>query len=171
MNSLVLTELEQFFLAFFLIVHGLIHIVFLFHYFSKDEKAFVGWSGQSWLLGKMLPSAQIKNIGRLFWILIPVIFVLSGLSIFDFFPLNEYLIPLVVIASLIAIIAFIIFYDGLAPTPFHWVLGLIINVVLIIFTVFLTDNINLLPIILILITLYGILFHTRILTLFTTLES
>jgi len=91
-----------------------------------------------------------------------ILFVGSGLGVLDLVPINEYLPPLIILSSTLATIAFIIFYNGLAPTPFHWILGVIIDVTLIVYVIVFPQNGLLVVILLLLITGYGMLFHSKI---------
>ncbi|MHA2249646.1 MAG: hypothetical protein ACXAD7_04750 [Candidatus Kariarchaeaceae archaeon] len=160
-NNLVLSSYEQIFLGVYLIIHGLIHVVFLIHIHDKQNNSFVGWSGKSWLLDRVANRRLINLIGKLIWILIVILFVLGGLAVFKVFA-TDFAIRLIIVASIIATLAFIVFYDGLAPTPLHWILGVAVNVVLIIFIAFWRSNVTLLVAILILIWLYGMFIHTKI---------
>ncbi|MFX1249282.1 MAG: hypothetical protein ACFFBQ_17965 [Promethearchaeota archaeon] len=162
MNGLEITGFEQLFFGLFLIIHGLIHLIFLLYNYDEKSKVYVGWSGRSWLLDKVIPPNITTYIGKVTWILIMILFVGSGLAVLDLLVISDYLAPLIIISSAIATLAFIIFYNGLSPTPFHWILGVVINLALITYIIFFLDNILLLLVILILITLYGILVHSKI---------
>ncbi|MFX0086533.1 MAG: hypothetical protein ACFFAU_12755 [Candidatus Hodarchaeota archaeon] len=162
MNILEITGLEQLFLGLFLIAHGLIHLIFLIYSYDKNSNVYTGWSGRSWLLDKFIPLKLTTYIGKMTWILIMVLFVLSGLAVLDLLPLDDFLVLLIVISSTVATLAFIIFYNGLSPTPYHWVLGVVINLAFIVFIIIFPNDISLLLPILILIWLWGMFFHTRI---------
>ncbi len=156
------TGLEQLFLSGYVIAHGLIHLIFLFNFHDEEKDVYTGWSGRSWLLDKVIPQKITSYIGKIMWILIALLFVVSGLTILDLLTIDEYLPPLVIIASAIAILAFIFFYDGLSPTPLHWILGVVIDLVLIAFVVIFPNEILILLALLILIWLYGMFVHTKI---------
>ncbi|MFX0122993.1 MAG: hypothetical protein ACFFAE_05090 [Candidatus Hodarchaeota archaeon] len=172
MNALVLTELERLFLGVYLMAHGSIHVMFLFYHYDEKDNVYLGWSRQSWLLDKVIPQKFTSYIGKITWILIVILFGVSGLLLilsgFDLFVINEYLSLLIIASSALATLAFIVFYDGLSPTPFHWILGVVINLVLIAFVIFLPSNGTLLLVILIGIFVYGMLFHSRIISQVTT---
>lgn len=163
MNILEITGIEQLFLGLFLIAHGLIHLIFLIYKYDEKSNVYTGWSGRSWLLDKVIPLKLTTYIGKITWVLIMILFVLSGLSVLDLLGINDYLTPLIIISSAIATLAFIIFYDGLSPTPYHWILGVVINLVLIAFVIVFPNDISLLLPILIVIWLWGMFFHTKIL--------
>jgi len=171
MNASEIKGLEQLFFGLFLIIHGLIHLIFLIYSHDKKSNEYVGWSGRSWLLDKVIPPNLTTYIGKATWILIVILFVVSGLSVLDLLVMNDYLAPLIIISSAIATLAFIIFYDGLSPTPFHWILGVVINSALIAYIIFFPNNVLLVLAILLLITLYGILLHSKILAKITTPQS
>ncbi len=162
MNILEITGLEQIFLGLFLIAHGLIHLIFLIYSYDKNSNVYTGWSGRSWLLDKLIPLKLTTYIGKMTWILIMILFVLSGLAVLDLLPLDGYLVLLIIISSTVATLAFILFYNGLSPTPYHWVLGVVINLAFVIFVVIFPNDISLLLPILVLIWLWGMFFHTRI---------
>jgi hypothetical protein len=162
MNITEITGIEQLFLGLFLIAHGLIHLIFLIYNYDEKENVYTGWSGRSWLLDKVIPLKLTTYIGKITWVLIMILFVLSGLSVLDLLAINDYLTPLIIISSAIATLAFIIFYDGLSPTPYHWILGVAIDLVLIAFVIVFPNDISLLLPILIIIWLYGMVFHTKI---------
>ena len=153
MDILEITGLEQIFLGLFLIAHGLIHLVFLIY---------SGWLGRSLFIDKVIPLKITTYIGKIIWVLISILFVLSGISVLDLFIIDDYSTSLIVISSIIATAAFIIFYNGLSPTPYHWILGVVINLVLITFVIVFANDISLLVPILILIWLWGMFFHTKV---------
>ncbi|UCG03336.1 MAG: hypothetical protein JSW11_04965 [Candidatus Heimdallarchaeota archaeon] len=170
MNVIEITELEQLLLGLYLMAHGSIHIMFLFYHYDEKDNAYLGWSRQSWLLDKVIAQKYTSYIGKITWILIVILFGVSGLLLalsgLGLFVINEYLSLLIIVSSAIATLAFIVFYDGLSPTPFHWILGVVINLVLIAFTIFFPNNGTLVLGTLILIFLYGMLIHSRIISFF-----
>ncbi|MFX1537866.1 MAG: hypothetical protein ACFFDI_27050 [Promethearchaeota archaeon] len=172
MAVLELTELEQLLLGLYIMAHGSIHVMFLFYHYDEKDKVHLGWSRKSWLLDKVIPQKFTNYIGKITWILIVILFGFSGLILLlsglNFISINENLSLLIIISSVIATLAFIVFYDGLSPTPFHWILGVVINLVLIAFVVFFPNNGMLALAALILIFLYGMLFHSRIISKITT---
>ncbi|MHA2227169.1 MAG: hypothetical protein ACXAC8_18275 [Candidatus Hodarchaeales archaeon] len=171
MNALEITGLEQLFFGLFLIMHGLVHLMFMIYNYDKESNVYLGWSGRSWLLDKVIPPNITVYIGKFIWILIMILFVGSGLSVLDLLVINDYLVPLIIISSAIATLGFIVFYDGLSPTPFNWILGVVINFVLIAYVIFFPNNVLLLLAILLVITLYGILLHSKIVSKITTPQS
>lgn len=172
MAVLELTELEQLLLGLYIMAHGSIHIIFMFYHYDEKDKAHLGWSRRSWLLDKVIPQNVTTYIGKITWILIVILFGVSGLLLvlagLNLYEINEFVSLLIIISSIVATLAFIVFYDGLSPTPFHWILGVVINLVLIAFVIFFPSNGMLALGILILIFLYGMLFHTRIISQITT---
>ncbi|MFW9778192.1 MAG: hypothetical protein ACFFE8_04995 [Candidatus Heimdallarchaeota archaeon] len=171
MNAFGMTELEQLFFGVYLMAHGSIYSIFLIYRFDKDSDAYLGWNGRSWLLDNIIPENIVNFIGKATWILIVLLFIVSGLAILDLLILDEFLGPLIIISATIATFAYIIFYDGLSPTPFHWILGVVINLAVIAFVIFFPSNVILLLAILILVTLYGMLFHVKIVSRVITSRS
>jgi len=49
-----------------LIIHGLNHLIFEFDITDSTGNR-VGWSGQSWLLTKLLGNQAVRAFGRLLW--------------------------------------------------------------------------------------------------------
>ncbi|MFW9902968.1 MAG: hypothetical protein ACFFFH_01430 [Candidatus Thorarchaeota archaeon] len=172
MAVLELTELEQLLLGLYIMAHGLIHIMFMFYHYDEKDNVYLGWSRRSWLLDKVIPQNATTYIGKISWILIVILFGVSGLLLIlaglNLFVINEFVSLLIIISSIVATLAFIIFYDGLSPTPFHWILGIVINLVLIAFVIFFPNNGMLALGILVLIFLYGMLFHSRIISQITS---
>lgn len=168
MAILELTELEQLLLGLYIMAHGSIHIMFMFYHYDEKDNVHLGWSRKSWLLDKVIPQNVTTYIGKITWILIVILFGMSGLLLvlagLNLFVINEFVSLLIIISSIVATLAFIVFYDGLSPTPLNWILGVIINLVLIAFVIFFPNNGTLALGILILIFLYGVLFHSRIIS-------
>ena len=162
MNILELSGLEEVFLGIYLMAHGGIHLIFLFDFYDEEKKIHTGWIGRSWLLEKVLPLKMSTYIGKILWIMITGFFVSSGLVVLDILPLDDVLVPLILIGSTLAIITFIISYNGLMPTPYHWILGVIIDLSLITFLVFLPNEIIFLLLILVLVFIWAVLFHNRV---------
>lgn len=168
MNALEISGIEELFLGLYLMVHGSIHVIFLFYHYDEKDNVYLGWSRRSWLLDKVIPQKVTSYIGKIIWILIMILFGLSGLLLLlsglELLVLNEYSSLLIIISSTIATVAFIVFYDGLSPTPFHWILGVVIDLVLIAFVTFFPNNGVLALTILILIFLWGMLFHSKVIS-------
>ena len=170
MNSFGITGYEQILIGLYLIAHGLIHLIFLIY--VKDEKTnnYTGWSRSSWLLDKILSRQFTKITGFITWIVIAILFVISGLGILDILPLNELLSPILIIVSILAIGGYIVFFNGLSPTPYHWILGIVIDLLILCFIGFFSDNALLFLLLLLIVWLYGMVFHTRVLS-FTLKEN
>ncbi len=105
-------------------VHGLITSIFLF-YFEDPSGDGVGWDGSSIILTPVLGDA-VQIIGMLLWSGSVITFVLTGLAVF--LRRKEWRM-IDILASVISLIAYILFWDGLKPEPFYWILGPIISVV------------------------------------------
>ena len=170
MNALNITGIEQLVLGVYLIAHGLIYLMFLFYFKDKDKNTHTGWSGKS-LLSSVLPENINKISGKIMWLLTSILFAVSGIGVLDILDLKDVLIPVLILASIIGIIAHLIYWVGLSPTPYHWVLGLVINIAILFFVIFLFRNIPLLVYLLIAIWVYGMLLHTKVLSIFIHEES
>ena len=171
MNSLGINGYEQIFLGLYLIAHGLIHIIFLFYFKDQNTNIFTGWSGKSWLLGKILSDKLIKIIGSIIWLSIAGLFVISGFAIADLPNIGDLLVPIIVLSCILPIIAFILFFKDLYPTPYHWILGVVIDLCVLVFILLFSSNIQLLVVLLIVIWLWGMLFHTKFINLLNTKTS
>lgn len=171
MNVLEMTDFEQLLLGLFLIAHGLVHLIFLIHSYDEKKGVYLGWTGRSWLLDKILPTKLTTYIGKASWIFIMILFVMSGLSILNLIVSNDFSALLIIISSIIATLAFIIYYNGLSPTPFQWILGVVINLSLIAYVFFFPNNALLVLVIFGIIIVYGIVFHSRVLSKITPPQS
>ena len=159
MNILEMSSLQSYILGLYIIFHGAIHIVFYFNYLDKEKNVFTGWSRKSWILDKYFSTNIVKIIGYLFWTAILVSFTIAGLFTFEIITLKPEI--WILTASIISIIGYILFYNGMLPTPYHWILGMVIDIILVIFMLINTQVIYLL-ITLGIVTIYGMLFHIKI---------
>ena len=75
----------------------------------------------------------IGKIGKVTWGSIILFFIISGLGILGIPVIKEYYPYLLITASVLAIVAYIIFFDVLNPTPYNWILGIVIDIVLILY--------------------------------------
>jgi hypothetical protein len=167
MNTFGITGIEQMLLGLYLIGHGFIHWIFLIYVKDSKTNTFTGWSRKSWLLDKFLPEKIIKIIGFLTWLTIAVLFIISGLGILDILSLNDLLTPLLITVSILAILAYFIFIDGLVPTPYHWILGIVIDFIALLI-VFFSASIQVFLILLVVVWIYGMVFHTRVISFLQT---
>jgi hypothetical protein len=69
---------------------------------------------------------------------------------------------IILISSVVGILVYLSCYDGIEPTPVHWILGPVINLILILYVLFFEGNYELLFILLGIVTVYGMLFHTKL---------
>ncbi len=170
MNSLGITGTEQIFLGIYLIAHGLIHTIFLFYFKDKKTNVFTGWSGRSWVLNNLFSDSLVKVIGRILWLTVAIFFTISGLAVFDVIKIGDSLSPLLVITCVIGIIPFIIFFKDLYPTPYHWFLGVLIDIIILTFIVFFSTNVQLLLGLLVVVWLYGMFFHSKLISNFSSIQ-
>jgi hypothetical protein len=162
MNLLGVDIANTVILGTYVIIHGLIYIAFLFHYRDKKSNAFVGWSGKSWVLDRYFNQQQTRIIGKSLWIIVVLFFMITGLSIMDIITLDP--ISLVISSSILGFLAYFLCYNGIEPTPFHWILGPVINLILISYALFFWEHYNLLLLLLGIFTIYGMLFHTKLIS-------
>jgi hypothetical protein len=112
-------------IALLLVVHGLISSIFMFYIENPPEPG-VGWNGNSWILTGILDSSLIQIIGTLLWGLTVLLFVSAGITVF-MKRVQWRLID--ILAALVSLLAYILFWNGLEPVPEYWILGPIISVV------------------------------------------
>jgi len=103
-----------------LIIHGWIHIIFQFEFVNPDTSEHVGWNGNSWLLTNTLDAQIVLLLGRLFWGAALVLFILTGIAVFREYQKWRILD---IVASIVSLSAFIIFWDGLVPYPLQYIVG------------------------------------------------
>jgi hypothetical protein len=112
-------------IALLLIIHGLITSTFLF-YIEDPMGPGVGWNGSSWLLTNSLGPQTVQIVGLLLWAVSAITFVLAGFAVFikkDQWRLID------IIASIVSLVAYILFWYGLEPVPEYYILGPVISVV------------------------------------------
>ena len=112
-------------IALLLIVHGLITSIFLF-YIEDPMGQGVGWNGSSWLLTDSLGAQAVQILGQLLWAMSVIMFVIAGIAVFmkrDQWRLID------IIASIVSLVAYILFWYDLEPIPDYWILGPVISVV------------------------------------------
>jgi hypothetical protein len=108
-----------------LVVHGLISSMFIFYIENPPEPG-VGWNGTSWLLTGMLDATLIRIIGTILWGLTAILFVAAGIAVFT---KREQWRLIDIIAALVSLVAYILFWFGLEPIPEYWILGPAISIV------------------------------------------
>ncbi|OLS27905.1 MAG: hypothetical protein ThorAB25_19650 [Candidatus Thorarchaeota archaeon AB_25] len=100
-------------------VHGLISSIFMFYIENPPEPG-VGWNGTSWLLTGILDAGIVQIIGTLLWGLTVFLFVIAGIAVF---MMRAQWRLIDIIASLVSLLAYILFWNGLEPVPEYWILG------------------------------------------------
>ena len=106
-------------------VHGLITSTFLF-YIEDPMGEGVGWNGSSWLLTGTLDSQLVQISGTMLWATSVITFVLAGIAVFT---MRKQWRLVDIIASIVSLVAYILFWNGLEPVPEYWILGPVISVV------------------------------------------
>jgi hypothetical protein len=112
----------------FLIVHGLIHIIFEFNIYDPNTSDYVGWTRQSWILSNALGTTAVTVIGLILWTATITGFVVAGILLLV--KKKEWKITTIV-ASFISLIAYLFLWDGLAPDPSSWIAGPVVSGVII----------------------------------------
>ena len=112
-------------IGFLLIIHGLVSSMFMFYIENPPEPS-VGWDGTSWLLTGVLDPSIIQMLGTLLWGLTVLTFVVAGIFVL---MKKEQWRMIDILASIISLVAYILFWYGLAPVPMYWILGPVISVV------------------------------------------
>lgn len=116
--------MKQKLIALLLIVHGLISSLFMF-YIENPPELGVGWNGTSWLLTGVLDPPTIQIIGTLLWGLTVLTFMLAGILVL---MKKEQWRMIDILASLVSLVAYILFWTGLEPVPEYWIVGPSISV-------------------------------------------
>ena len=151
--EIVLTGYYQYFFGIYLIMHGLIHLSIV--NYSEESGKPVGWNRKSWLFSGKLAPELISLLGRIAWLGVIILYILAGIGIFNLPGLKSLTTQFIGIASIIALIAFIVFIDGLKPTPYNWLIGIAIDIVLVLYLTILKDETQLVMIFLHVLALMG----------------
>ena len=117
--------MKQKIIGLLLIIHGLVSSMFMFYIDNSPEPG-VGWDGTSWLLTGVLDPSIIQMLGTLLWGLTVLTFVVAGIFVL---MKKEQWRMIDILASIISLAAYILFWYGLAPVPMYWILGPVISVV------------------------------------------
>ncbi len=112
-------------IALLLVVHGLITSTFMF-YIEDPMGEGVGWNGSSWLLTGTLDAQLVQILGTLLWVTSVIAFVLAGIAVFT---LRGQWRLIDIIASILSLVAYILFWNGLRPVPEYYILGPVISIV------------------------------------------
>jgi hypothetical protein len=86
----------------------------------------VGWNGSSWLLTGILDAQLVQILGMLLWTASVITFVMAGIAVFT---MREQWRLFDIIASIVSLVAYILFWNGLEPVPEYYILGPVISVV------------------------------------------
>lgn len=115
-------------IALLLIVHGLISSIFMF-YFENPVGGNVGWNSTSWALTGIFDASVVQMIGTLLWAVTIVGFVMAGIALF---MKREQWRVIDILASIVSLLAYVLFWNGLEPDSMYWILGPVISVVTIV---------------------------------------
>lgn len=115
-------------IALLLVVHGLISSIFMFYIENPPEPG-VGWNGTSLLLTGVLDAGIVQILGTILWGLTVLLFVAAGIALF---MMREQWRLIDILASLVSLIAYVLFWTGLEPVPEYWILGPVISVITIV---------------------------------------
>lgn len=110
----------------FLILHGLVHMWYVV--LSQGWVEFqseMGWTGASWLFTDALGIKLTHILASIFYSVAAVAFVISAVSLFT---KQEWARTLIIAASLISVLAILLFWDGKLTQPVErGLLGLLIS--------------------------------------------
>ena len=110
--------------SLFIILHGLIHIIFEFSIYDPNTGDYVGWTRQSWILSNALGTSAVTIIGLTLWSLTIIGFVVAGIMLL--IKRKEWRI-IAIVTSVISLITYLFLWDGLAPEPMNWIAGPIVS--------------------------------------------
>lgn len=123
-------KMIHYLLATFFIIHGLIHLMFEFYFLADPSTGeYFGWSGNSWLLTSILGDEVVQVVGQLLWVVIMIAFAFAGVAVLI---KKEYWRKLVIVASTISLLTFILFWDGLSPDPNYFIAGPVLGAVMLV---------------------------------------
>ena len=108
-----------------MIVHGLITSTFMF-YIENPPDPGVGWNGTSWLLTGVLDPFIVQMLGYLLWGTSLLLFAVAGIMVW---MMNKKWRLVDILASIVSLLAYFLFWFGLAPEPIYYILGPMISVV------------------------------------------
>ena len=77
----------------------------------------------------VLDAVAVRTFGVILWFVAMMGFTLAGLAVH--FKWKKWRL-IDILAALVSLFAYIIFWDGLVPEPYYWVLGPVISVVTIV---------------------------------------
>ncbi len=117
-------KLKRKLLSAFIIIHGLIHIIFEFNIYDPNTSGYVGWTRQSWILSNALGTSAITVIGLILWSLTIGGFVVAGILLL---MKREEWRYTAIVTSFISLFAYFLLWDGLAPEPMSWIMGPIVS--------------------------------------------
>jgi hypothetical protein len=128
-----MTDFIQIIIGLTVLAHGLVHFMFEFYFQDSENNKNVGWSGESWYLSKYLDESSIRIIGRVLWALVIISFTLTGLILLGLPIFVDWWGLLMIMGSILSLIGFFLFWNGLKPEPFYYIFGLILDVGFLIF--------------------------------------
>jgi hypothetical protein len=128
-----MTDFIQIIIGLTVLAHGLVHIMFEFYFQDSTNNKNVGWSGESWLLSKFINENLVKIVGKLLWGLVIITFSLTGLILIGLPIFAELWESLMITASILSLIGFLLFWNGLKPEPLYYIVGIILDIGFLIF--------------------------------------
>ncbi len=118
-------------IGLFIILHGLVH--FWFFTLSRRLVEFqpeMGWTGDSWLLSKLLEEPALRFLASVLYALAAIAFVAAGVGIF---ARAGWWRPVLAGSALFSSITILLFWDGAMPMLVQkGLIGLLINGVILI---------------------------------------
>ena len=95
-------------------------------YIENPPDPGVGWNGTSWLLTGVLDGTVVQILGTALWGLTVLLFVIAGIALF---MKREQWRLIDILAALVSLLAYVLFWNGLEPVPEYWIVGPVISVV------------------------------------------
>jgi len=123
----------RWYFGIYLVFHGLIHQSLTEENLEEKTQVYSGSSGHSWLLERFMDYETTQALGKMIWMSLVFLFIIAGLGILALPWVN--LLPefIILLASFLSIAAYFLFFNGLDPTPYHWLLAPLIDITLILY--------------------------------------
>ena len=118
-------EMKRKIITLLLVIHGLITLTLMF-YVDDPMGDGVGWNGTSWLLTGTLDAQLVQIVGSVLWATSAITFVLAGIALFT---KREQWRLIDIVASLVSLVTYLLFWNGLEPVPEYYILGPVISIV------------------------------------------
>jgi NADH:ubiquinone oxidoreductase subunit K len=112
----------------FLVLHGLVHLLYFAVSRSLVDINLAGWPERSWAFSHLLGTSSTRALASALYVLATILFVVSGVGVL--FRANWWN-PLLVVTALFSSATFILFWDGTTQQlPGKGFVGLLLNVLI-----------------------------------------